>query len=227
MKNGAGPISVAIALAVTACGGVPVQPEGAMQEEAQASPAPSSPRAAPVDDTPADTSDAESDAGSEASSEAAVEPIVSVGNCEPCSLLTPEQELGKKLGDSIHGGQEESSPRARIRIAVAKSEGPVTRETFIRIFHRHQNEVLFCYERWLLETGSCQGGSISVQLVVENTGTVLSSDIVDSSFKTPALESCVSAAVKRWSFPRPENGLTATTTIRLKMCPPAPPASES
>jgi len=65
--------------------------------------------------------------------------------------------------------------------------------------------VKFCYETELVRKPDLYG-RLTIQFTITPTGTVSSSAVERSSVGNRAVEQCIASAVKRWTFPQPEDG---------------------
>lgn len=88
---------------------------------------------------------------------------------------------------------------------VMTSTSSMSAESIRRTVRRHINEVRFCYEQRLSSRPDLQG-RVTVSFVISGEGTVQSSVVSASTLNDATVEGCVSAAVRRWSFPAPEGG---------------------
>jgi TonB family protein len=132
------------------------------------------------------------------------------GTCtgEHCGDGTIAQgELGTHgpIGDGPGGGvQLDNTRRSRVpgtlREGVAETSGGLSREQVRRTIRQHINEVRFCYEQELMSRPDLEG-RVSVRFMVNANGAVGMSTVADSSGATGDVGSCVSQAMRRWSFP--------------------------
>src|SRR5262249_5693530 len=80
------------------------------------------------------------------------------------------------------------------------------KEIVRRIIRLHLNEVRYCYEQELPRHPEL-AGRLVVQFMVAGTGRVISSVLEKTStLANPRVGMCVTEAVGRWEFPRPEGG---------------------
>jgi TonB family protein len=84
-------------------------------------------------------------------------------------------------------------------------EGNLDQDIVRRVVRRHINEVKFCYDKQL-QGNPTLGGRWVVGFTIDATGTVKDSKIVSSTVSNPEIDRCLSIAVRRWQFPRPEGG---------------------
>lgn len=93
----------------------------------------------------------------------------------------------------------------KIGIGRVVLKGALDKELIRRTVRRHINEVKFCYQRELQRHPKL-GGRLVVQFTIGGKGTVLLSKVQSSTLDNATVESCVAGAVRRWSFPAPQNG---------------------
>ena len=74
----------------------------------------------------------------------------------------------------------------------------------------HMGEVKFCFAREQA-THPELAGRVVVKFTIGDGGNVSASDVESSSVDSAAVERCVVAAVKRWSFPPPRGGSVTVT----------------
>jgi TonB family protein len=92
-----------------------------------------------------------------------------------------------------------------VTIGVAKTRGRLDKEIIRRVIRSHLKEVKFCYETELVRKPDLYG-RISIQFTITPAGTVSSSAVDQSTVGNRNVEQCIVAAVKRWTFPQPEDG---------------------
>lgn len=95
-------------------------------------------------------------------------------------------------------------------IGVVDVKGKLDKELVRRVIRQHVNEVRFCYEKELTRDGGLQG-RVLVQFTILPTGAVNGSVVQSSTMGNPAVEQCIAGAVRRWQFPRPENGIVVAS----------------
>lgn len=132
------------------------------------------------------------------------------GTClhEPCGTGTIAQgALGTHgpIGDGPGGGvQLAGTRRSHVPVirdnGVTTTDGGLSREQVRRTIRQHINEVRFCYEQSLMSRPDLEG-RVSVRFMVNADGAVGMSMVADSSGPTAEVGSCVSQAMRRWSFP--------------------------
>jgi TonB family protein len=88
---------------------------------------------------------------------------------------------------------------------IVKARGRLDKEIIRRVIRSHLKEVKFCYETELVRKPDLYG-RLTIQFTITPTGTVSSSAVERSSVGNRAVEQCIASAVKRWTFPQPEDG---------------------
>jgi hypothetical protein len=114
-------------------------------------------------------------------------------------------------------------------------QGSLDRELIRRIVRHHQNELRYCYELALQRSPALQG-RLMVRFVIDMQGNVVMSTPESSTANNPQLEACVTQAVRRWQFPRPQGSLVVVEYPFVFVSgdgrpsrpePPAPPFASS
>jgi len=86
-----------------------------------------------------------------------------------------------------------------------KSRGSLSKAIIRRIIRRHLNEIRFCYQKELT-TDRELNGRVVVKFTIASSGQVVSSLVDRTTLNHAPLEACVVLAVRRWLFPKPEDG---------------------
>jgi TonB family protein len=115
-------------------------------------------------------------------------------------------DFGQRNGG--YSGRQARVPR--VRTEQLDVRGTLSRETIRRVVRRHLNEVRFCYEQALTQGRELQG-RVSVKFVISPIGSVQTAALSSSTIADTKLDSCVVAAVRRWTFPTPEGGGVVVT----------------
>ncbi len=102
------------------------------------------------------------------------------------------------------------TPAPKIRSGAAVVKGTLGREVVRRIVQRHSNETRACYSQALRADPHLKG-RVVVRFVISSTGTVLNAAITQSTLEDAAFEACLLAAIQRWTFPKPQEGVTVVT----------------
>ncbi len=93
----------------------------------------------------------------------------------------------------------------RIRTAHAVVHGGIDKDIIRRVVRSHINEVSACYNQGLVRDPNLKG-RVAVQFTIGPSGNVPAAVVQESSLKDDAVGQCVAKAVKRWRFPKPDNG---------------------
>lgn len=80
----------------------------------------------------------------------------------------------------------------------------------------HMGEVRFCFQKAQQHNPSLEG-RVFVRFTVTPDGQVATSDVESSTIDHPAVEKCLTSAVRRWTFPKPSGGGTATVSWPFKL----------
>lgn len=84
-------------------------------------------------------------------------------------------------------------------------QGSLDRETIRRVIRRHRAEYRYCYERELNRKRDLNG-KIKVKFTIAGNGSVIASQVVESTMKNAGVENCLASKIKRWVFPAPKGG---------------------
>jgi hypothetical protein len=93
----------------------------------------------------------------------------------------------------------------RVSPGMAAVKGSLSKEEIRRIVQRHINEIKYCYERELQSKPEL-AGRVSVKFIISGTGAVQMAAVASSTLNSSEVESCMTRAIKRWTFPPPEGG---------------------
>lgn len=93
----------------------------------------------------------------------------------------------------------------RVRIGTPRVRGALPAEVVRRVIQRHVNEVRFCYER-ALTASPALAGSVELAFEVEPSGSAASARVTSTTLSDASVESCITGAVGRWTFPAPRGG---------------------
>lgn len=133
---------------------------------------------------------------------------------------------------ALHADEVETPAGTEATVAHDEEapESPETGETSVdgqghldklviqRIVRAHINEIKVCYER-LLERDPEATGRLEVRFTVDDGGDVAAATITDGNLDDLALRSCVTTAVQRWKFPKPEGGGKVVVTYPFNFDP--------
>ncbi len=112
---------------------------------------------------------------------------------------------GSGYGRGAGGFRGRAARVPRIRSGNADVRGSLSKEVIRRVIRRHINEVKFCYEQQLNQRPDLEG-RVTVRFIISPTGAVQNALVQNSSLGNQAVEGCVAAAVRRWTFPAPDGG---------------------
>jgi len=104
----------------------------------------------------------------------------------------------------------------RVRTGAATVRGSLSREVIRRVIRRHINEIRFCYEQ---ELSSSPGlaGDVNVRFVITGAGAVSSANVQTTTLVNQRVESCITQAFRRWTFPAPEGGGIVLVTYPITL----------
>ena len=100
---------------------------------------------------------------------------------------------------------EHVTPAPPVATGPVPKRGSIDKELIRRVIRGHLNDVKLCYEQAMLRVPDL-AGRIMVQFVITPTGDVNQADAQDSTMADQLVEDCITAAVKRWQFPKPDGG---------------------
>ena len=134
---------------------------------------------------------------------------------------TGEGTIGLGNLGTIGGGRprmDTTRSAPRVRTGQAEVRGSLSREVIRRVIRRHQNEVRYCYERELNQNSALQG-RVSIRFTISATGAVSAAAAVDTSAGLETVATCISRAVRRWTFPAPQGGGIVIVTYPFVLSP--------
>lgn len=117
--------------------------------------------------------------------------------------------LGSSHGAGVHRRSTAVNPR--VRQARAKVKGALDHDIIRRIVRAHINEVRHCYAKGLARRPGIRG-RVEIQFTIGGRGNVLASTVALSSLHDARVERCMSAAIRRWRFPKPKGGRDVVVT---------------
>ncbi len=106
----------------------------------------------------------------------------------------------------------------KIRRGKAKITGQIDKDIIRRIVRNHINEVRSCYNAGLSKDPNLRG-RVAVMFTIGPSGKVVRSAIAESSVGDRNVANCVSNAVRRWKFPKPQSGGSAMVTYPFTFAP--------
>jgi hypothetical protein len=108
----------------------------------------------------------------------------------------------KKGGLRQHEASNPVNTKGRVRV-----KGALSKAIIRRVVRRHLNQVRYCYQRELQSKPDLYG-RIMVRFMIVGNGQVASSNVQSSTLNNVNVESCITGAVRRWLFPKPQGGGT-------------------
>jgi hypothetical protein len=81
----------------------------------------------------------------------------------------------------------------------------LSRDLIRRVIREHVNEVRYCYEREL-QSSPGLWGKVQLRFVINASGGVQQTAVIENTLGGDAVANCVSGRVKTWRFPRPRGG---------------------
>ena len=110
--------------------------------------------------------------------------------------------LGTGSGRKVGGGMV-TLPRGEEE--TGDGTGTLPPEVIQRIVRQHLSAIRYCYERELAETPDL-AGKIVLSWTIAEDGSVLHAGVASTTMNSQAVESCMTAQVRRWKFPSPNGG---------------------
>ncbi len=126
-------------------------------------------------------------------------------------------EVGGRTTAGRRGGERRGlavGPRSplstRVRLAKEQIRGRFDRDIIRRIVRTHIDEVDHCYGGGLSRRPGIRG-RVTIEFTIRADGRVPTSKVARSSLGDKPVENCISAATRRWTFPKPADGNVAVT----------------
>jgi len=107
------------------------------------------------------------------------------------------------------GGRGTSVPT--VRQAKAEVQGALDKDIIRRIVRAHINEIRHCYNQVLARDPSDKG-RVAIQFTIGASGKVLKAVVQESTMRSTLIGQCMTRAVPRWTFPKPEGGGSVIVT---------------
>jgi TonB family protein len=125
-------------------------------------------------------------------------------------------------GHDDGGGTKFDGRRTRVpqvRIAKDMRVGPgIDKEIIRRVVRSHLMEVRGCYNQGLIRDPNL-AGRVAVQFTISPAGTVGGSVVAERSIDDAAVANCIAKAVRRWKFPKPDQGGSTIVTYPFVLSP--------
>jgi hypothetical protein len=151
------------------------------------------------------------------------------GTCEGCIGLGNWGKIGHGggMGDGVGygpgpGGLKNPYKGTKVPpkiVGEGKVKGSLSKEAIRRVIRQHINEVRFCYEK-SLSANPDLAGRVNIAFVISPTGAVMSSKVAKgTTLGSGTVETCIAKAVRRWTFPSPEDGGVVMVTYPFMLKP--------
>lgn len=114
------------------------------------------------------------------------------------------------------GGRGKRVPT--VRQGKAEVSGGLDKDIVRRIVRSHINEVRHCYNQGLTRAPGL-AGRVSLSFSITPSGTVSAAVVQESTLADNAVGACMSKAVKRWKFPKPQGGASVAVTYPFTLSP--------
>lgn len=103
-------------------------------------------------------------------------------------------------------GRKETQIKASAKMgAVQDIDGSLDSGSIKRVVRRHLSAIKLCYEQELRRNPKLSG-KVTVEVTVGVTGAVTNAEVISSSMRNRAVETCMTKTIRRWRFPRPDDG---------------------
>ena len=112
----------------------------------------------------------------------------------------------------ILGGPLDSAP------IPAEKRGSLDKEIIRRVIRDHVQDVRACYEAQLRHDRTL-GGEIRVMFTIGATGSVVASEVEETTLNNQLVNDCIVQAVRNWKFPPPEGGGVVVVTYPFVFMP--------
>ena len=97
-----------------------------------------------------------------------------------------------------------------VRQAKATVQGSLDKDIIRRIVRAHINEIRHCYNQVLARDPNAMG-RVAIQFTIAPHGKVPSAVVAESTMRDPQIGQCMAQAVRRWTFPKPKDGIVIVT----------------
>ena len=123
------------------------------------------------------------------------------------------QGYGAGAGRGLRG---RSNTGPLVRAAPPTVSGLLSPEAIRRVVLRNLGQVAHCHEQGLAQNPNLEG-RVVVRFIIGGEGTVLGSNVAESSVAVPSVAQCIANAVRRWQFPSPEGGGIVTVNYPFNL----------
>lgn len=126
------------------------------------------------------------------------------------------QGYGSGAGRGLRG-RENRGPM--VRAAPPSVSGLLSPEAIRRVVLRNLGQVSHCHEQGLAQNPNLEG-RVVIRFIIGGNGTVMGSQVQESTVGIPSVAQCIANAVRRWQFPSPEGGGIVTVNYPFNLQPP-------
>jgi len=131
-----------------------------------------------------------------------------LGNFDTNTDVGEDEDEASGSGSGYGRGAEQRARNRRVatvRQGQAEVRGSLSREIIRRVVRRHTTEIRTCYEQ-VLRGKPNLAGDVSTSFVITPSGGVQTPRVTRSTLGDTTVETCITQAIGRWSFPSPEGG---------------------
>jgi hypothetical protein len=119
---------------------------------------------------------------------------------------------------------EPAPPAVTVELVADKMviQGALSGELVERVFRRHMEEIATCARgaRGARESGGPpESEEVTLRVVIGGDGKVQRVEVRPNGKKSPVLESCVSAMVRKWQYDLPVDGQPVTVDYVIRLRP--------
>ncbi len=107
---------------------------------------------------------------------------------------------------------DRSGASVKVRVGTPTITGSLTAQAVRRVISMHMAEIRMCHEA---HAAPGIAGKVVIKFVITPTGAVQMATVASSTLGDSEVESCVTEAMKGWSFPAPDNGGIVIGTIPI------------
>jgi len=119
-------------------------------------------------------------------------------------------KVAKSSGKLAVSARHEKKIVASASIGAPDVDGVVDQASISRVVKRHRRAIRRCYEK-ALKTNPNLRGKIAVTFMITERGRTDMIEISQDTMHEPKVASCIKAVIRRWRFPKPENGSASVT----------------
>lgn len=151
-----------------------------------------------------------------------------LGNAMPAPSAMPDfvqkgfAGSAEPLRESVSEPEEDAAapPAFTVELVADKMviQGALSGELVERVFRHHMEEIATC-ARGAGESGGPAESEVTLRVVIGGDGKVQRVEVRPNGKRSPVLESCVSAMVRRWQYDLPVDGQPVTVDYVLRLRP--------